>query len=392
MSTITITNAEKALKTFYLDVVAHQLNMESNPFYAKIKQSENNVYGKEVRKPAIYGINGGISAGSEDGELPIASGNKYAQLTSTLKNLYGSIEISDKAIRAGENSAGAFVNLLSAEMDGLLRSAKFNFSRMLYGDGSGLLCKVVEGGAGIATVKVDTLRNVTIGMVVDVYNPTGASKTLSGATINNAYVQDGECYVVFSQMAMSMEAGSTVFIQGSKGKEITGLEAIFAPTGTIYGLDKATNSWLKAYTAADAGEISDAKIQAAIDHVEEFSGSKIDIALCSYGVRRAYAAALENTKRNVNVTELEGGYKAITYAGMPIVADRFVPNGTMYLLSSGDFELHQLCDWRWLEGENGGILRQIPGKPVFGATLVKYAELMCSRPCGQARLTGITEA
>ena len=116
------------------------------------------------------------------------------------------------------------------------------------------------------------------------------------------------------------------------------------------------------------------------------------IALCSYGVRRAYASALESNKRSVNVTELEGGYKALTYAGIPIVADRFVPSGTMYLLASEDFELHQLCDWRWLEGENGSILRQIPGKPVFGATLVKYAELMCCRPCGQARLTGITEA
>ena len=384
MSTVTITNAEKALKSFYLDVIAHQLNMECNPFYAKIKRSENNVYGKEVRKPAIYGINGGISAGSEDGALPSAAGNKYAQLVSTLKNLYGSIEISDKAIRAGESSAGAFVNLLSAEMDGLLRSAKFNFSRMLYGNGSGELCKVTQSSLAVTNVMVDSVRNLAIGMVVDII---GASTSFKGVTIIDIYGNT----VVVDKMC-NVNEGDVFYVQGSQNKEITGLEAIFAPTGTLYGLSKEANPWLKAYTAADTGEISDAKIQAAIDHVEEKTGSKVDIALCSYGVRRAYAAALENTKRNVNVTELEGGYRAISYAGMPIVADRFVPEGTMYLLSSGDFELHQLCDWRWLEGENGGILRQIPGKPVFGATLVKYAELMCSRPGGQARLTGITEA
>lgn len=392
MSTVTITNAENALKSFYLDVIAHQLNMESNPFYAKIKHSENCVYGKEVRKAAIYGVNGGISAGSEAGDLPNATGNNYAQFVSTLKNLYGSIQISDKAIRAGESSAGAFVNLLNAEMDGLLRSAKFNFSRMLYGDGSGKLCAVSTDASNTKKVSVDSIRNLAAGMVVDIYTSiSDSTPAVSGLTVMGVEKTASGASVVFDRNVTASK-NSVMVIQGSKGNEITGLEAIFAESGNLYGLSKQDNAWLKAYTCTNAGEISDAKIQSAIDFVEENAGSKVDIALCSYGVRRAYAAALENSKRNVNVTELEGGYKAISYAGMPIIADRFVPAGTMYLLSSGDFELHQLCDWRWLEGENGGILRQIPGKPVFGATLVKYAELMCTRPGGQARIVGITEA
>ena len=47
MQAVTLTSAENALKSFYLDVVAHQLNTETNPLYNKIKQSENNVFGKE---------------------------------------------------------------------------------------------------------------------------------------------------------------------------------------------------------------------------------------------------------------------------------------------------------------------------------------------------------
>lgn len=47
---------------------------------------------------------------------------------------------------------------------------------------------------------------------------------------------------------------------------------------------------------------------------------------------------------------------------------------------------------RWLDGEDGKILRQTAGKAIFTATLVKYAELMCYRPAGQAMLSGITEA
>lgn len=47
---------------------------------------------------------------------------------------------------------------------------------------------------------------------------------------------------------------------------------------------------------------------------------------------------------------------------------------------------------RWLEGDDGKVLKQIAGKPLYTATLVKYADLVCARPCGQAMLTGITEA
>nr|MDD3862439.1 phage major capsid protein [Clostridia bacterium] len=110
---VTITSAEAALKSVYLGVVANQLNINSNPLLAKIRQSSANIWGKEIIKLAPYGINGGIGAGSEEGSLPTAGGNKYVQFKAGLKNLYGKIEISDKAIRASENNVGAFVNLLN---------------------------------------------------------------------------------------------------------------------------------------------------------------------------------------------------------------------------------------------------------------------------------------
>jgi hypothetical protein len=93
----------------------------------------------------------------------------------------------------------------------------------------------------------------------------------------------------------------------------------------------------------------------------------------------------------VPTVEIEGGLKTLEFCGIPVVADRFCPEGTMYLLNTDDFCLHQLSDWRWLEGEDGKILKQVAGKPVYTATLVKYAELVCSRPFGQGMLSGIEE-
>ena len=91
-----VLNADSALKSVYLDAITTQLNDHVNPFLASIEKSTNDVYGKEIRKLSIYGMNGGVGAGTEDGNLPSATGNNYGQFVTTLKNLYGVIEISDK--------------------------------------------------------------------------------------------------------------------------------------------------------------------------------------------------------------------------------------------------------------------------------------------------------
>ena len=69
---VNLTNAESALKSVYLDVVSDQLNNYINPFYAAIAQSTVDVVGKDVKKLVIEGMNGGVGAGEEDGNLPKA--------------------------------------------------------------------------------------------------------------------------------------------------------------------------------------------------------------------------------------------------------------------------------------------------------------------------------
>ncbi len=87
--------------------------------------------------------------------------------------------------------------------------------------------------------------------------------------------------------------------------------------------------------------------------------------------------------------ELEGGFRAISYGGIPVISDRFVEEDAMYLLNTKEFALHQLCDWKWLEAEDGKIIKQMPGFATYTATLVKYADLICNKPSAQAKLSGL---
>ena len=387
---VTMTSADNALKSVYLGAVSEQLDTAINPLLAKIQRSTADVWGKEVRRLAQYGVNGGVGAGTEEGDLPSAAGNNYEQFVTTLKNLYGTIEISDKAVRASENNVGAFVNLLNAEMDGLIRSSAFNFGRMLFGDGSGVLCKVVSVSGN--TVTADGVKNLIEGIVVDVLAAGGAP--ISGAKGRRVVAVDraAKTFTLSGDALTGVAKDNLVCVQGSYNLELTGLGAIFKDTGSLYGLDRATHKWMIPYMQSSVGTLSETVMQKAIDWLEERAGSRVDFIVCSWGVKRALQNLLSENRRSTDVEVLAGGYKAMTYNGIPVVADRFCPDGTMYLLNTSDFCLHQLCDWKWLEGDDGKVLKQIAGKPLYTATLVKYADLVCARPCGQAMLTGITEA
>lgn len=387
---VTLTTAENALKTLYLGVVANQLNTGINPLLARFNQTTSDVWGKEIRKLAPFGINGGIGAGTEDGTLPTPAQNNYAQFVLELKNLYGTIEISDKAIRASQNSSGAFVNLLNAEMEGLIKASKFNFGRMLFGDGTGTLT-TIQLQSDNTVIKVNDVRNLMEGMVIDIVDAATGAINVAGRRIT--YIDRANRLVGLSGAnidSSSIAEFDIVTVQGSLMKELTGLGALFGNSEKLYGLVRADNQWLNPYKKTSA-ELTDVVIQTAIDNLEEVAGSNADFIVCSSGVKRAYQSYLVTNRTNIDVMNLQGGYKAISYNGIPVVSDRFAPKGTMYILNTSDFHLHQLCDWRWLEGDDGRVIKQVAGRPVYTATLVKYADLICDRPIGQGMISGITE-
>ncbi len=384
---VTLQTADNALKTFYLDAVTEQIDSKISPFLAKIEKTSAYVTGKGVSKAVRTGINGGIGAGTETGTLPSAKSNEYVSFNASLKNLYGTIEITDKAIRASANGEGAFVNLLNDEMQGLIKSARYNFSRMLFGDGSGKIAGVTSASGNVVTL--DGVKGLEEGMYIDFYNQSTlvqSNKKIVGL--------DREAKTVTLEgvdwTENTLASGTYVVVSGTPLHcELTGLGAIFSEQA-LYGVAR-THSLMKPYKKTSVGEISEAVIQKAIDVIEERGGGKVDMILCSRGVRRSLIEHCRENQIVINTMAIGNDPAVMTFNGIPVVADDFCPAGTMYLLNTADFTLCQLCDWQWMEGEDGKILKQIAGKPVYTATLVKYAELLCQRPCGQGMLSGITE-
>ncbi len=377
---ITIANADAALKDYYLDAVSAQLNGEVSPFFNAIAKTSENVFGKDVKLAIAKGSMEGVVAGSEDGALPSPRSNRYYGVTLPLKNIYGTIEISDKAMRASGDTSGAFVNLLNAEMEGLVAGAKANFARMLYGDGNGLICTVTSKKSA-KVLAVNSAKSYFVGLTVNV----GLSSPVE--TVITAVDVDAKTITVEHDFASStFSGGEKITIVGAENKELIGLAGIFDGT-SLYGHTKADEPYFKPYVKTVAlASLAESDLIDVIDGLEESNDGKVNMILCSHKIRKKIAALMSSSRRIVNTADIAAGYSSIVINDVPVYADKFCPDDRIYFVNTDDFALNQLCDWAWIEDEGGRILRQVAGKAAYSATLVKYAELVCKRPCAQGAI------
>lgn len=292
---ITLTTANNALKDAYLGVLSNQLNDSIDCVLGKIERTTNDVWGREIIV------------------LTYINGNHY-QLKSELVNIYGKLELSDKAIRCSQHSASAFVNLLNDEVEQLV---------------------------------LNTSRQIT----------------------NAFYGKDEPCeYLTEKEKA---EYQPLVF---------NGLRYLFDDEEKLlYGIEREE---IKPITKA-ISKFDDISIQEIIDDCNE----DVNFIICSPKTKRQYQEYLNNNHRSTEFIEMNGGFKCIAFNGIiPIVENKNVPDNEMYLINTDDFKLHQLCDWRWIEGEDGSILRQVPCYPKYSAQLVKYANYICKQPQKQIKI------
>ncbi len=382
-------NADKILRTVYLDVIANQLDTGTSPFFNMVNKGSEDIYGKEVVSPASFGINGGVGCADDDADLPMASSSEFLSFRAPIVNIFGNIEISDKVLRASQTTAGSFVNLLNNEMESLLKAAKFNFARMLFQDGKGILCKIVGSNSaasgGSTTIYVDGLKNVIEGMIVDVIK----NKSVVSAGHRITYVDRAAKTIKVSGTVSDLTEGNILTLQGSYQNELYGLPYLYATpaeASTLYGNVRSAMTYLLPSEKEVASLTADI-IQETLDDIEERSGGTINLMIASYDMRRKYLSSLQESRINVDYMNLDGGFKSMSYNGIPFYADRFVPEKTVHFVNTDDFRLQQLGDWSWIEGDGGRILRQLDNKAAYGATLVKYANLICVRPIGQAKMT-----
>lgn len=376
---LTLKNADQALKDYYLNAVAVELS-NASPFFSAIEKSAENVSGKNASMAIVAKGAKSIAVTDEDGDLPRPYSNRYYNVSVPLKNIYGTIEISDKMIRASRNSEGAFVNVLNAEMQGLIECAKDSFARMLFSDGSGKIATLGEKVEPFV-YKIDNLKNIEEGMSVALSN--GNLICYYDVPIVGV---DAENSTVTLEMKSDFSVdGMDVVDPVTYKKEVIGLGGLFNDA-SLYGFEKYNEPYFQGYKVELNSTPTEEQILEVIDHLAESADSQVDMILCSYSMRRKIAKMISSGKTIVNSIDVHAGLGGIYVNGIPVIAEKYCPENEVYFINTKDFVLAQLCDWEWIEDEDGKILKQVAGKAAYSATLVKYAELICKKPCGQGMI------
>jgi len=401
---ITIESAESALRNIYLDVVVNDINTKTNPFLTMIGKNTKNVAGREIKCNIRYGDNGNVAAGHEDGDLPVSTNSKYAEISVPLKNLYGTFQITDKAIRASQNNAGAFANLLAGEMQNLVSTAQASLNEMLYGNGQTVVAYTTRHnfGSGSRTFRIPLrfVESLKAGDKISFYTPNNVKLPVIGSEVIVESIDEasGDCTYLGGMPAATKEERLYIVKSDYEGDKLVlnGVDSLFLQDGNIYNLDTAVHKGIKPFLSAleiAEGEyapvVTEDDVLTFLDGYEEHcQGNPADIILTHPMMRKAIFENLKEFRSNIDVTEMAGGFKGFSFNGIPMYADVKCKGGTLYALNSDSFGMHQLCDWTWLSGDDGSILKQIDGKATYNATLVKYADLICEKPFLQGKMTG----
>jgi hypothetical protein len=394
---VTMQTFDTALKDIYEEPMRDQINIGSGIFLAKVEQTSKDIEGgRRVYKIAPYGVNGGTGSGSDTQPLPVSGGNLYAPFVSGIKSIRGVIKFTDQVMKASRSSKAAFLSAMESEQDGLLKSARFTYGRQSYLNGTGICtsCGVTNNSV---VVNVESTQYLIEGMIIDIVNAQ------TGVPIDNGTqrrivavnrIGSQKSIVLDGTTGVTTTSDHAIVEQGSLNQELTGMEAVFAQSGSLYGLDKSKYPWLVPYRHdLENSAIDDQTIVDTINFVEEYRGSNINLLIANPAVESEYYKYLEATKRSVNTTTLEGGYKSLSVAGRPMVKDRFVKPGCLKLLDTTQWKMHTLDggDWSWLD-EDGKILKWVSGFAMWTAVLIKYCELICDHPGGQAEIVNIATA
>ncbi len=170
------------------------------------------------------------------------------KLTVLRKRKYAMGSIDEEAAAASGDDKGAFVRMVTTQMDSTIDELGHKLAIALYGDGSGTIGKINSVSAGVITLQYpDDARNFNIDQVINANpNRTGNVGTMrSGDGVVSA-VNEDEGKITYTGTITSIAANDFLYTKGDYDADIQGVGAWIpdvAPTGgdSFMGIDRSSN-------------------------------------------------------------------------------------------------------------------------------------------------------
>lgn len=393
-------NIEKVLVEDVLPFYNNELNISASPFLEKVKKTK--LRADEARFGARIGIGGGFGMSRERQATPQANAPIYENFQITSKDAYVDMRISEKTIRLGRGDPGALLDAVMDNVQASYDAAKWNVGRMAFGDGTGILAHISATASATNVITVDDTSKLMVGLTVDVYKYATAGAT--DGTLDAAHsalqilsIDHNNKKVTLSANVTTSTAQTTsstygfLTVQNSYKREITGLGAIFAQTGTLYGLSKATNPIIVPRSIDADNDIDDVKLTNAVRWANRVNGVKVDLIMAGDKAFEAYEKYMRSSNQSiVEKRTFHGGavgYDIVTGNQITtIVNEQFVPSTKMWGVDTSTFELRE-TGWDYCNHNSQAPAFTLQaGTSEYRALLANYMELICYNPGGCVEL------
>lgn len=407
----TLSTLSDILKEYYLGPVAEQLNNEVL-LLSRLNTRSEDLTGRYAYVPLHVGRSGGLGARGENTPLPAAGSQPYTHARYDLKYLYGRVRVTGPSVAKTKNEAGAFLQALKSELDGMRNDLQKDLARQVYGDGS---AKVAQCGTSTSTTTITlaTAGSLTgaeairkgqlyVGMRIDIgtaadVDTVASNREITGVDLTNNQITISGANVTTSSSNLIYRSGAGVdgadTALTSRSNEVDGLRRIVSTSATAFGnLDPATtplwdNKRINVNGALATG-LED--LQRGLNQLR-LEGGVPSAMITTLGVQREIYMELQDHVQYIDPASLkfDAGFKVLQYAGMPIIADIDAPHGNLYMLSEADIKVFSDQDWHFLDMD-GQTLRQVADFDAFEAVMTRYMNLGVTRRNTHAVLHGIT--
>jgi len=93
-------------------------------------------------------------------------------------------------------------------------------------------------------------------------------------------------------------------------------------------------------------------------------------------------------KTFVNTMDLDGGWTALDYNGVPFTVDNDAIDGEIYFLTLADIQMYRMSDYDWMQ-KDGAVLSRISGYDIYEAVLFRYHEMGIKNRATQGVITDL---
>ena len=402
----TVAALSDVLKYRYLGPIRSQLNDEVLITQILNLDSKNiDLDGLSAYVPLKYGRNSGVGARREYDTLPTAGNQAYKHVNFDLTYQYGRAQFSGQAIQKTKTDAGAFVRVITSELDGLRKDLTLDLARQFYGPGTGVIATIPTGAASatqtLSSVEAIDKGFIDLNMVVDIGSLANPTSISAGRTVTDV---DPIAGTITLDTSVTTTNGVFVFrtanADSTGSKEISGLQAMLpAAASALGGIDgtQAGNKWWNNQFDTSGGAITLSNLMQDWNKVHA-KGLRSDqaVILTTPGLARRLFAGTDfaSNVRFVNTTTMKGGFESISFSAgsgtLNMVTDRHAPYGSVFMIDKSALQVYSPGDWDYL-ARDGLTIKWVQNVDAFQSILFRYVNLGINERRTSLVMTGLTD-